>query len=183
MLRRTLQFLPGFFTGLLAAGVLFLLIRSPRESPIELAPRPTEAPICVHVAGCVQDAGVFYLSRGAIAADALAAAGGVTTDGEPDRINLAEELTQGQRIYVPCHEETPPPAVSSPEDDLPGRLNINTATASELELLPGIGPALAEAILAYRETEGPFTSTEQLVNVRGIGPSKLAEIEELITVE
>jgi len=183
MLRRVLQFLPGFLMGLLIAGILFLLMRAPRGSPLELAPRPTEGPVCVHVAGCVHAPGVFYLPRGAIAADAVEAAGGVLEHGEPDRINLAEELSDGQRIYVPCEEETPVPAISATENQTPGRLNINTATASELELLPGIGPALAESILAYREAEGPFTSIEQLVNVRGIGPSKLAEIEDLITVE
>jgi len=183
MLQRCVRFLPGFLAGLLLSGILFLLIAGPRGSPLELEPRPTQSPLSIHVAGCVLEPGVYHLPHGSIVEDAITEAGGALDDAELDRVNLAQQLEDGQRIYLPCAEETPLPEVSALEETTGNRLNINTATSAELELLPGIGPALAESIITYREEHGPFTSIDQLEDVSGIGPSKLAMIEDLIAVE
>jgi len=169
--------------GLLATGVILLIIAGPRGTPIQLDPLPTLGPVCVHVAGCVEQAGVYHLPRGSIVEAAVVAAGGPRAEADTDQINLAEELQDGQRIFVPCRNATPIPEIQSSSIETAARLNINTATAAELELLPGIGPSLAECILAYRADNGPFTSIDQLLNVRGIGPSKLAQIENLITLD
>jgi len=183
MLRRVIQFLPGFLTGLLFSGILLLLIAGPRGEPLVIEPRPTPAPLTVHVAGCVQSSGVYELPSYAIVEDAISVAGGPCEEAILDAVNLAEEIHDGQRIYLPCEAETPPPEQSAIEQPHGARININTATAAELDLLPGIGPSLAESIISFREANGPFSSVEQLEEVRGIGPSKLAELEGLVSVE
>ena len=105
---------------------------------------------------------------------------------DADAINLAALLSDGQRIYVPRVGEEPPPELSSggPQDtSVPaGPIDVNTATAAQLETLPGIGPSTAAAIIAYRDLHGPFASVDDLAEVSGIGDSKLAAIRGLVTV-
>jgi competence protein ComEA len=143
----------------------------------------------------VRTAAVYQLEPGGIIDDAVRAAGGFSPDADPVAINLAQPVYDGMQIYVPSRIEVAatPPVVSSSVGETggaPSRLNpglfaglvdINRATAAELETLPGIGPSLAAQIIAYREANGPFASVELLLDVPGIGDAKLAAIRELVT--
>jgi competence protein ComEA len=135
----------------------------------------------------VQIPDVYALPPDSIVKDAIAAAGGATGDADLDRINLAYPLADGQQVYVPRKgEEDLPIRQSAPASVLQpvaARINVNTADQVELESLPGIGPALAERIVEYRQTHGPFRTIEELDNVPGIGAGLLEKIRELVTVE
>jgi competence protein ComEA len=183
MFRRGSTFLAGTLTGLLAAGILYLLVSQPRGQPVRLLPLPTPSPFQVHVVGAVNAPGVYQLARGSIVQDALTAAGGPAAEANLAAINLAASLNDSQQVYVPYAGETPPPAASSGSSNMASadlHLNPNTATAPELERLPGIGPSLAQAIVEYRQSHGPFQRPEDLLQVPGIGPAKLGQIEGLI---
>ncbi|MEO8694296.1 MAG: helix-hairpin-helix domain-containing protein [Acidimicrobiales bacterium] len=141
------------------------------------------AEVVVHVAGAVVSPGVYRLSDGARTIDAISAAGGARSDADVARVNLAARLSDGLRVYVPTIGETAAPIVDGSSDAAPqGPVNLNAATADQLDALPGVGPATATAIIAYRREHGPFASIEQLLEVPGIGPSKLAQIRALIVV-
>ncbi|HET7011273.1 MAG TPA: ComEA family DNA-binding protein [Anaerolineales bacterium] len=182
MLAQARRFLFAVLLGATASGLLFLSVSKPRGKPIELLPPPTPSPLRIHVAGAVQRPGVYGLAPGSIVEDALRAAGGATSDADVDRINLAAPLTDGERISVP---RSVTPAPDAPDDSDPGNgaLDLNEATASDLEKLPGIGPGLAQAIIQYRTAHGPFRRVEDLLLVPGIGPSRLAQIRDLVRVD
>lgn len=175
------RFLWGLVTGLLAAGLLLLLLAEPRGKPIELLPLPTPAPVQVHVAGAVRQPGVVELPARSIAADAIAAAGGALPGADLDSLNLAAIVEPGQRLYVPL-PGTIVPTIAGGDPVSVGALDLNLASATELESLPGIGPSLASAILQYREQNGPFLTVDDLLNVPGIGPTRLAQLRELVRV-
>ena len=148
----------------------------------------TPAPVVVFVSGEVVAPGVYTLPHGSRVVDALAAAGGLSVDAEPSGINQAVLLQDGMQIHVPTVGEGPPPPALP--QSAPGgaaqsgaKLNINRASAAELETLPGIGPSLAEAIVQHREINGAFASIEQLMDVPGIGAGKFDDIRELVTIE
>ena len=145
------------------------------------------ASLVVHVAGAVRSPGVYTLVSGARVIDAVQTAGGLAADANPDAINLAATVTDGERVYVPRAGEAAPPVVSggssgSGATTPAGPVNLNTATADDLDSLPGVGPATASAILAYRDQHGPFASVDDLGEVRGIGPAKLDALRGLVTV-
>ncbi|MFM8530057.1 MAG: helix-hairpin-helix domain-containing protein [Ilumatobacteraceae bacterium] len=144
----------------------------------------TASTITVHVAGPVTSPGVYRLAAGSRVVDAVRAAGGATTSAELDSVNLASLVEDGQQIYVPTFGERPPGGASSTSPSAGVRLpvDLNRATAEELDQLPGIGPTTAAAIVAHREEYGPFATTEGLLAVPGIGPAKLAALSGLITV-
>lgn len=142
------------------------------------------ASLLVHVAGAVAAPGVLRLPEGARVFDAIAAAGGLAADADTDVLNLAAPLHDGDRVFVPRRGE-PVPAVVGPgsgSGSTSGPVNLNTATAEQLDSLPGVGPATAAAIVAHREQHGPFASVEELTDVRGIGPAKLDAMRPLVTV-
>ena len=120
--------------------------------------------------------GVVKLSEGSIVADAVEAAGGFRAGASPHTLNLAAPLARGDQVYVPGPDQTSPTRV---ED---GVVTVNRATASELEELPGVGPVLAERIVAYREANGPFQQVEDLLDVPGIGESKLASLRDMVRI-
>jgi competence protein ComEA len=185
MFRRGVTFFAGVLTGLLAAGLLYVMVSKPRGEPVRLLPPPTPRPVFVHVVGAVQSPGVYQLPRGAIVQDALAAAGGPAAEADLTAINLAASLSDSQQVFVPAIGEATQPSVAGGSADLSvgeTLLHLNTATVPELERLPGIGPSLAQAIVEYRESHGPFQQPKDLLQVPGIGPSKLAQIEDLIAV-
>ncbi len=158
-------------------------------------PPPSSAParVVVHVAGAVASPGVVQLEPGGRVHAAIDAAGGPTPDADLDGLNLAAEVVDGARIYVPEVGEVDPAsvpsggvapvdAVAADDSSPPGPIDVNRATAAQLEILPGVGPATAAAIVDDRERNGPFASVDDLDRVPGIGPAKLAAIRELVTV-
>lgn len=150
--------------------------------------RPTGM-LIVHVAGDVVRPGVVRVSAGARVVDAIEAAGGGLPDADLDRLNLAAKVTDGQRVAVakigaPAPIETG--AATGGADPAGGAatgpINLNTATATQLEELPGIGPSLAAAIIAEREKRGGFTAVTELQDVRGIGELRYADIKDLVSI-
>lgn len=162
----------------------------PPATVVAVAPPPegqaTSGAVVVHVAGAVASPGVYVLDTGDRVADAIDAAGGLAVGGDAGSVNLAAPLIDGSRIYLPEFGEEvpiPPTPVVAPvagSDALVGPVEVNTADAEALERLPGIGPAIAQAIVAERERNGPFVSFGDLERVPGIGPSKLAALDGLV---
>lgn len=148
--------------------------------------------VTVHVTGAVQRPGVYRLDGGSRVVDAIAAAGGISAAAELDRLNLAAPLADGSQIWVPGRGQEPPAIVApaaansaaAPTGGAAGAVLVplNTADAAALEQLPGIGPTLAEAIVAYRDEHGPFAAVEDLLDVPGIGPAKLADLEGAVVL-
>jgi competence protein ComEA len=135
----------------------------------------------VHVSGAVNTPGVYALANGSIVQDAIDSAGGATLDASFETINLAAPLHDGQLITIARVSEVTP--VSQPAPGTPSqKININTARETDLESLPGIGPSLAAKIIEFRQQNGPFSTLDDLLQVSGIGTSKLAQIEEFIVV-
>lgn len=149
-------------------------------------------PVVVHVDGAVLVPGVHEVQTGSRVIDAIEAAGGLAPDADRSRLNLALLVADQQRIWVPrVGEEEPgvilPSAGSGPSIDGSGvgegaTIDINQADESRLESLPGIGPSLAAAIVEHREREGPFRSVDELLDVAGIGPAKLAQLRPRASV-
>ena len=157
------------------------------EIPSESETPETEssaALICVHVCGCVAVPGVYYLPEGARVHEAVEMAGGMTEDADSQYINLAKEAADGSKIYIPSIEEAAAGIVPEEEavSEADGLVNINTATLEELKTLPGIGDVKANAILAYRESAGSFSSIEEIMNVAGIKESSYEKIKNFIKV-
>jgi len=169
----------------LAAGLLFLTVQQPRGQPVKLRPPPTAAPILVQVAGGVKLAGLYSLPAGSRVTDAVQAAGGLAAGADPNSLNLAAFLSDGEYVYVPSAQTAGLP-VRAPDiagTALPGeRININTATQAELESLPGIGEITAQAIITYRTAHGRFSTIEEIQEVDGIGPLTFDQIHDLISV-
>lgn len=191
-------------------GIGGFYLRQPVQEPIEILPpeatatplplpppSPTSGRVRVYVTGAVVNSDVYVLPQGSIIKDAILAAGGLTTDADPERINQALELKDQQQIHIPrLDEANPPPPVqgggpniqgdtsrgdaTAIDDDL---ININTATLEQLDTLPGIGPVIAQRIIDYRESIGGFKSIETIIEVSGIGEATFAKIREQITVE
>lgn len=137
---------------------------------------PDSQTIRVHVSGAVTAPGVVQLLADAIVADAVAAAGGAVETADLTSINLAAPLRSGERIIVPDTNHRGAGALQ----DLQVGVDLNAATASELEALPGVGPVLAGRIVAFRAERGPFLSVEDLLDVPGIGESKLSQMRDSI---
>ena len=158
----------------------------------------TSGSVVVHVTGAVSRPGVVTLPPGSRVTDAINAVGGASAEADTQQLNLARVLTDGEQIRVPrIGEVLPDPAPQPGGNTAPGArtapgksgdggasgtVNINTASASELEKLPGIGPALAQRIVEYRDSHGPFASVDALTDVPGIGKAKLEGLREQATV-
>ena len=162
-----------------------------------VTPSPTPSPrqIWVHVLGAVASPGVVGLPEGSRVADAIAAAGGLLPDADPAELNLAQPLPDGAQLIIgtvgaPRGELRVGDAQSAASGGGAGAsegggqptLNLNTATQAQLETLPGIGPATASKIIAWREANGGFTRVEELQEVDGIGPKTYARLEPLVHV-
>jgi competence protein ComEA len=145
--------------------------------------------VVVHVAGAVVTPGVVQLAPGSRVIDAIEAAGGGLANADLDRLNLAAKVVDGERVLV-LHvgDATAPVDPNGPAGDpstgaaAAGPVNLNTATEAQLEQLPGIGPALAQAIVAVRTRKGGFRSVNELREVRGIGERRFADLKNLVTV-
>lgn len=137
---------------------------------------------CVFLCGEVQREGVYYLAKGARIDDAILAAGGFTDSADRSYWNLAAFIYDGQQIYVPAKGELSMPVKEQSHYDSYGRLDLNTATLSELVALSGIGEKRARDILSYRDKVGRFESIEQLMNISGIKGSTFSDIKDYIFV-
>lgn len=177
----------GILGGLLGAGLILLVSSPPRGKPVTLLPAPTPAPIRVHITGAVRNQGVYALSAGSRAQDAIDAAGGPLPEANDQGVNLAAVLADGERVAIPTKPAPPASAGTSGSVPLaepapPGLIDLNTATLQELDTLPGVGPATAQKIIAYREAHGPFPDIESIQDVPGIGPATYERLRDLITV-
>ena len=181
---------------LVVVGASMAYVRARPASAAALTPLGTPAPVAaaseagarlfVHVAGAVADPGVYDFAEGARVIDAVRAAGGFTSKADRAAINLARALVDGEQILVPRRGETTTAAGASSGGGgaagSGGTVNLNGATAADLEALPGIGPVLAQRIIDYREQHGPFRSVGDLQKVSGIGPKIFASLEPLLSV-
>jgi competence protein ComEA len=141
--------------------------------------------VVVQAAGAVMQPGIYRLGPGARVDDLVHAAGGLALDADPDRVNLAALLSDGQKIYVPRVGEAVPADATAGGDAQSSAaqpIDLNTASIAQLDTLPGIGPATAQAIIDYRSQHGRFRSVDELLNVRGIGPSRLDQLRSLVRV-
>jgi len=150
--------------------------------------------IVVHVAGEVNKPGVYTLPNSARMIDAVTAAGGATARADLEVINLATPLIDSSQIYVPAKGVAARPTFIRPQPGVngvasatnspsaSGVVNINRASVTELDALPGVGQSTAQAIVDYRSANGPFGSPEDLLNVKGIGPAKFEAMRKLVGV-
>jgi len=138
----------------------------------------------------VRSPGVYTLPAGSRVIDALRAAGGAGPGADVRSVNLARPIADGERVYIPRKGEAPAPDVAggggtsggSSGGAGGGKVNINTASESELESLPGIGQVLAQRIVDYRTQHGPFRDVKDLLKVEGIGQKKFDSLKDHVTV-
>ena len=207
---------------LLGSGIaLFAGHHAPPPPVVIIPPPPTEtsaapeaspkraARLYVDVAGSVRRPSLYVLSSGSRVMQAIRAAGGPTAEADLDAVNLAQKVTDGEKVFVPRRGMTPQPpppseiaASSAAPDAAPSptppktsgkgshsnkmtagsgeQIALNTATAEQLERLPGVGPSMAGRILAYRQQAGGFGKSEDLMQVVGLGPKKFAKIAPFV---
>jgi competence protein ComEA len=194
-------------------GAAIFYIGQPQQEPIEIlpaeatatpaatatplpAPTETPAPVRVYITGAVARSDVYFLPAGSIVKDVIAAAGGLTAEADPVRVNQALELKDQQHIHIPkLGEENPPPPVqdgsassgqvdtAKPAVETGALINLNTASLEQLDQLPGVGPAIAQRIIDYREQVGGFKTIEEITEVSGIGEATFNKVKDLITVD
>jgi competence protein ComEA len=170
----------------------------PVEAVAEEVPAEEAAPveIAIDIKGAVEMPGIYMMTSDQRVNDAINKAGGLTEKADAAALNLAQKVQDEMVVYVPAKGEDMPPAISSSapagSGEAPGAsggaaegslININTADSSGLQELPGVGEAKAQAIIDYRETEGPFAAAEDLKNVSGIGDKTFEKLEPLITLQ
>ena len=186
-LKSILNIVSGILFGLFIAAVIWVVSRNPSGEAVTLRPVPTDKPIVVHITGAVPRPGVYALPEGARVQDAISAAGGFLAEADKEFINLARILEDGEMLEIPYVEGFSPVIPTPVQTIITGGsdtdlININTASSLELESLPSIGPTTAQKIIDYRTENGPFFSTEDIINVSGIGPGIYERIKDLITV-
>jgi competence protein ComEA len=171
---------------------------APSPSTLPIAVSSSAPQLVVHAAGAVKQPGVYVMASGARAADVVYAAGGLSPDADGDRVNLAQPVIDGSRLYIPRRGSTvplvppeqlsggAPPAggTATGVDGAPGNapIDLNTATVVQLDALPGVGPATAASIVEYRTKIGRFKSVNQLLDVPGIGEAKLTAMRKRLVV-
>jgi competence protein ComEA len=195
----------GSVAGVAVAVGLGWFVVKPSPTPIEFslpsittAVLPsTDSEIHVHVVGAVKRPGVYSMPALSRVVDAVRAAGGSLPTANLEGINMAQTLMDAEQVFIPLRRTVMPRSTVAPRHRPRPRVtsttisqgmqeskvvNINTATATQLETLTGVGPATARAIISYRTSKGVFTKVEDLLNVPGIGPAKLAAMRNEISV-
>jgi competence protein ComEA len=177
------------FVGALVAGVVFLIngLASVETEPVEVVPSLAademvvqNAKLYVHVVGEVAAPGIYQLESGARVMDAIFAAGGLSDRADDASVNLARELSDGEQIVIfkiGAAPSVPTGAVASS-----GLISLNKASQSELEQLPGVGPALAQRIMDWRLANGGFKKKEDLLNISGIGDKLFSGFKDQVTL-
>ena len=172
-----------------AVYAIFQALDERSAPPIVIEDAAANLPLVVEVRGEVETPGVYALSPGARLQDAIAAAGGLSEDADLSMVNLARRLRDGELVVIlpiPAPGSTPVLPTQAIDDataaeDPRARININTATAEELEALPSIGEVIAARIIGYREQNGPFRSVDDLIHVQGISDETIDEFRDLVT--
>ena len=186
---------------ILVISVFFLYTTNKEEDVLwEIAPSTSDEEIAVEVSestmptteilvdikGAIQQPGVYHLPSDARLHELIFAAGGFTKEAEERQLNLAEKLSDQQMIYVPSKDEVDfsveLPQLNQEGNAETGLINLNTATLLQLQELPGIGPAKAQAIITYREENGLFKTVEDLLNISGFGEKTLEKLRAMITL-
>lgn len=195
-------------TALVALGVLLVILALAGQrlaqagtttepevvAPLEpVAQLPARRAVVVHVAGAVRRPGLYRLREGARVADAVARAGGATRRAQLAALNLAAPLVDGVQVLVPIRPSvpggvgsaggnlTPDGSVAAAETGLGAKPSLSSATAEQLDELPGVGPVTAQKILDYRAAHGPFRSVDDLDAVPGVGPTRIEQLRDLVT--
>jgi competence protein ComEA len=160
-----------------------------RAAPLQVAPivpaataraAPAATLLVVDVAGAVRRPGLVRLAKGARVSDAVARAGGLTRRAERDAVNLAAPVSDGQQVLVPVRGSPAGSAAAGGGAAAAGPVSLSSATAEQLDTLPGIGPVTAQKIVDYRAQHGSFTSVDGLDAIPGIGPARIAELQGLV---
>ena len=177
--------------ALVIAAVL-LFVRSDDTAPVRIiAPVATQAPdtvasdVKVQISGEVMFPGVYRVDADDRVIDAVAAAGGLSRNADLSGINLSQRVQDEAHYHIPALGDRTPIAQSQQRESANAQgalINLNDASAQDLEVLPGIGPSLAAAIVSYREDNGPFGSVDEMDNVPGIGAKTLDAIRNLVSV-
>lgn len=179
--------------ALVVGGGAFYGMQSQQEAVVlDAAEQPAaeEAPagVTVYVTGAVQQPGVVTVAAGARTADAVNACGGLLPQADAERVNMAQPVKDGQQIRVPEKKAAGNAATGDATGDAAagredgGLVNLNTADEKALDALPGVGPATARKIIEYRESEGGFQSTEDLMKIKGIGQAKYDKLKDKVTI-
>jgi competence protein ComEA len=161
------------------------------EEPLVVAPvvphaanassvAPAARPLVVDVAGAVRRPGLYRFKQGARVAEAIAQAGGLTPHAERTAVNLAAPLADGEQVLVAARGSPGAAGPAGAPAATTGPVSLSSATAEQLDTLPGVGPVTAQKIVAYRQAHGPFMSVDGLDAIPGIGPSRLADLRPLV---
>ncbi len=171
---------------LAVAGSAAFVTRRPDPAPLAARTQPPSPTISallrVHVSGAVASAGVYSFRSGDRVEDAVAAAGGFSADANPDGINLAARLVDGQQVVIPRKGDPPVSSAGLPGSAASRRISINNASLAELDVLPGIGPVTAQKIIDFRVKNGPFLKLEDLLDHKLVPASTFDKLKDLITL-
>lgn len=150
-----------------------------KEIPESIPQKTVPTPLFIHVAGEVLNPGVFKLAKGKRVIDAVQAAGGPRPEADLDAVNLAALLVDCQRVFIPARGRTPAAATSQEQN----KISLNSATAAELQDLPGVGEVLSARIIEERERKGRFQNLEELREIEGIGPKKFERMKDSLVLD
>jgi competence protein ComEA len=185
-LSRVALIIAAFAAAIVAVFVVFRALDERSAPPIIIEDAAATRPLVVDVRGAVAAPGVFSVPPVARVQDAVSAAGGLTADADLSMINLARRLRDGEVVFIAMVPLAGTPTVLPVTPDTPrtgdtAKININTATAAELEQLPGIGEVIAGRIVAFREEHGPYRSANDLIHVDGVSAKTIDKLRDLVT--
>jgi competence protein ComEA len=154
---------------------------APAAPPVAREAPPPEKPLLVDVVGAVGRPGLYRLAQGARVADAVRLAGGLTRKADPLGVNLAAPVADGEQVVVAARGAAGDGTPAGAAGASPGApVSLSTATAEQLDALPGVGPVTAQKIVAYRQEHGPFRSVDELDAIAGIGPARIQDLQGLV---